>query len=51
MSAYAFSRLRWPGRDKVFLAYLATMMIPITVTMIPVYILMRELGWIDSYKA
>ena len=51
MSAYAFSRLRWPGRDKVFLAYLATMMIPMAVTMIPVYILMRELGWIDSYKA
>jgi multiple sugar transport system permease protein len=51
LAAFAFARLRFPGRDKLFLAYLGTMMIPITVTMIPSYILLRELGWLDSYKA
>lgn len=51
LAAFAFARLRFPGRDKLFLAYLGTMMIPITITMIPSYILLRELGWVDSYKA
>ena len=50
-AAYAFARLRFPGRDKIFFAYLATMMIPGAVTMIPVFILLQQLGWIDSYKA
>ncbi len=50
-AAYAFSRLRFPGRDKIFFAYLATMMIPGSVTMIPVFALMRAFGWIDTYKA
>ncbi|MFA6320969.1 MAG: carbohydrate ABC transporter permease [Candidatus Omnitrophota bacterium] len=50
-AAYAFARLRFPGRDKLFFAYLATMMIPGSVTMIPVFALMRTFGWIDSYKA
>ncbi len=49
-AAYAFSRLVFPGRDKLFFAYLATMMIPGSVTMIPVYVLMKIFGWIDSYK-
>jgi multiple sugar transport system permease protein len=51
LAAYAFARLQFPGRDKVFLGYLATLMIPVVVTMIPVFILLRQLGWIDSYKA
>jgi len=51
LAAYAFARLRFPGRDKLFFAYLATMMIPGSVTMIPVFALMRLFGWIDSYKA
>lgn len=50
-AAYAFSRLKFPGRDKIFFAYLATMMIPGSVTMIPVFALMRAFGWIDTYKA
>ena len=50
-AAYAFARLRFPGRDNIFFAYLATMMIPGAVTMIPVFILLQSLGWIDSYKA
>ena len=51
LSAYAFARLNFPGRDKIFFAYLATMMIPGAVTMIPVFMLLQSLGWIDTYKA
>lgn len=51
MAAYAFARLRFPGRDKLFFAYLATMMIPGSVTMIPVFVIMKKLHWIDSYQA
>jgi multiple sugar transport system permease protein len=51
LAAYAFARLRFPGKDKIFFAYLATMMIPGVVTMIPVFILLRILGWVDTYKA
>ncbi len=51
MAAYAFARLKFPGRDKLFFGYLATMMVPGAVTMIPVFILLRYLGWIDTYKA
>ena len=51
MAAYAFARLEFPGRDKIFFGYLATMMVPGAVTMIPVFILLRWLGWIDTYKA
>lgn len=49
MAAYAFSRLRWRGRDGVFLVYLGTLMIPQEVLVVPMFILMRYLGWIDSY--
>ena len=51
MAAYAFARLHFPGRDKIFFAYLATMMVPGAVTMIPVFILLEKFGWIDTYKA
>ena len=50
-AAYAFSRLRFPGRDKLFFGYLATMMIPYSVILVPVYILMVSFRWIDTYKA
>lgn len=49
MAAYAFSRMRWPGRDRVFLLYLATMMIPGVVTMIPNYQIMIFLGMLNTY--
>lgn len=49
MAAYSFARLRWPGRDTVFKLYLATMMIPGVVTMIPNYTLMTKLHLLDSY--
>ncbi len=49
MGAYAFARLRWPGRDKVFALVLATIMVPYTVTLIPVFILFKNLGWLDTF--
>jgi len=51
LGGYAFARLRFPGRDKIFLLYLATMMIPFPVMMIPLFIIMRTLGWIDTLTA
>lgn len=51
LSAYAFARLRWRGRDSVFLAFLMTLMIPQEVLVVPMYVLMRWLGWVDSYQA
>ena len=51
LAAFAFARLEFPGRDKIFLSYLATMMVPAAVTMIPVFILMRSLGWVNTYSA
>ncbi|MFN3660503.1 MAG: carbohydrate ABC transporter permease [Brevinematales bacterium] len=42
MAAYAFARLRWPGRDQVFLTYLGTLMVPGVVMMIPVFIMMKN---------
>ncbi|MGE4357732.1 MAG: carbohydrate ABC transporter permease [Candidatus Omnitrophota bacterium] len=50
-AAYAFSRLNFPGRDKLFFAYIATMMIPGSVIIIPQFALIRILGWIDTYRA
>jgi len=44
MSAYAFARLSFPGRDKLFFCYLATLMVPGAVTLIPVFIIMKLLG-------
>lgn len=48
--AYGFSRIDWPGRDKVFVIVLATMMIPFPVIMVPLYGLFRELGWIGTLR-
>jgi multiple sugar transport system permease protein len=49
-TAYPFARLRFRGRDTVFLLVLGAMMIPSQVTMIPTFILMKWLGWIDTYQ-
>lgn len=48
--AYAFVGLRWPGRDTMFIVVLATMMLPPQVTMIPVFVLFKELGWLNTFK-
>jgi multiple sugar transport system permease protein len=47
-SAYAFARLRFRGRDLLFMLFVASMMLPSVVTFIPNFILMKELGWIDT---
>ncbi len=51
LAAYAFARLNFPGRDKLFLGYLGTLMVPYVVTMIPVFILLRMMHLIDTYAA
>jgi multiple sugar transport system permease protein len=51
LGAFAFARMRFRGRDALFLMYLATLMIPFQVTMIPNFILIRYLGWYDSFQA
>lgn len=48
--AYAFARMQWRGRDAVFFLYLATLMVPSQVTIIPLFILMQKLGWVDTYQ-
>lgn len=50
MAAYAFARIEWRGREIVFLLYLGTMMVPSQVTLIPLFILIRQLGWVNSYQ-
>lgn len=47
--AFGFARLRFPGRDVLFLVLLATIMIPYQVTLIPTFVLFRLLGWLDTY--
>ena len=49
LAAFSFSRLRWPGRDQVFLLYLGTMMLPWLVMMVPNYQLMIKLALVDTY--
>jgi len=51
LAAYAFGRMEFRGRDVLFLFFLGTMMIPMTVTLIPSYIMMKYFGWLNSYKA
>jgi multiple sugar transport system permease protein len=46
--AYGFARVRWPGRNIIFIIYLSTIMLPPQVTMIPLYIVFRYLGWVGS---
>ncbi len=48
--AYAFARLRWPGREVLFGLLLATMMLPGQVTMIPVFLIFKSLGWYNTLK-
>lgn len=48
-AGYAFARFRVPGRDVLFVAVLATLMLPYTVTMIPQYVLFKHLHWINTF--
>lgn len=51
LAGYAFGRLRWKGRDVVFLLFLGTLMIPAEVIVVPMFILMQQFGWVDTYKS
>ncbi len=47
--AYGFSRIRWKGRDVIFFICLATMMIPYAVTMVPLFIIFKKIGWVNTF--
>jgi multiple sugar transport system permease protein len=49
LAAYAFARIRFPGREAIFLILLATLMVPFQVTLIPVFLVMKTLGWINTH--
>ena len=51
LSGYAFSRLRWRGRNLVFAGFLATLMIPQEVLVVPMYIMMQKLSWVNTFTA
>ena len=51
MSAYAFARLQFRGREQLFVLFLGTLMVPQEVLIVPMYWLMQSLGWVDSYWA
>jgi multiple sugar transport system permease protein len=51
LAAYAFAKVKFPERDKLFFLYIATMMIPYQVMMIPQFLLMKQLGLVDSHWA
>lgn len=51
LAAYAFARMKFFARDQIFLGYLGTLMIPGAVTMIPTFLILRYIGWIDTYAA
>ncbi|KAF0995915.1 carbohydrate ABC transporter permease [Geobacillus thermoleovorans] len=50
MAGYALARLQFPGRKSLFLIILAVLMIPAQVTMIPNYLILKQLGWLNSYQ-
>lgn len=50
-AGYAFGRMRWKGRDAVFIAFLATLMVPAEVTVIPMFQMMQWFQWVDTFRA
>jgi len=50
-AAYVFARIPFPGRDALFVAFLATMVIPFEILAIPLYLEMRAMRWVDTYQA
>ncbi|MFB7843687.1 carbohydrate ABC transporter permease [Microbacterium sp. NPDC056052] len=50
-AGYAFGRLRWKGRDAVFVLFLATLMVPAEVLVIPMFQVMQWFSWVDTYQA
>jgi multiple sugar transport system permease protein len=50
LGAYAFARLRFPGREVIFGLFLAGLIVPLEVRMVPIYLTVRQLGWLDTYQ-
>jgi multiple sugar transport system permease protein len=50
LAAFAFARLRFPGRDVVFLLFLAGLIVPLEVRMVPIYLLVKQFAWLDTYQ-
>lgn len=48
-AAYAFARLKFPGRERIFLGFLSVLMVPAVVLIIPRFLIVNALGWVDSY--
>ncbi|GAA2102151.1 carbohydrate ABC transporter permease [Microlunatus panaciterrae] len=51
MAAYGFARIRFPGNNLLFTIFLATLMVPGQLTVIPLYIIMSKIGWVDTHLA
>lgn len=49
MAGYSFAKFRYQGRDLLFLGVLATLMVPIQVILVPLFVLVKNLGWLNSY--
>ena len=50
LAGYAFARIEFPGREIIFLMFLGTIMIPRSITLIPVFSMMKSLGWVNTYQ-
>lgn len=50
LAAYAFARLQFPGREVIFVLFLSTLIVPVQATMVPLFVIMSKLGWIDTYQ-
>ncbi len=48
-AAYAFARLRFPGRDRLFLCFLSVLLVPALVLLVPRFLIVNALGWVDTY--
>ena len=51
LAGYVFARIEFPGRDIIFYLFLATLIVPTQVTMLPLFLIISKLGWIDTYQA
>ena len=51
LAAYVFARIEFPGRNTLFVIYLSTMIVPIQVTIIPLFLIVKNFGWVDTYMA
>ncbi len=50
LAAFAFARLQFPGRDALFALFLAGLIVPLEVRMVPIYLLVKQFAWLDTYQ-